>query len=74
MPHGERAIERNERRHLRLRRTRAARRHRAANDKNAQGELYLTDTVSLLVAASYRVVPGVAVDYRLVSASTTGRS
>jgi bifunctional UDP-N-acetylglucosamine pyrophosphorylase/glucosamine-1-phosphate N-acetyltransferase len=35
-------------------------------DKNAQGELYLTDTVSLLVAASYRVVPVLAVDYRLV--------
>jgi bifunctional UDP-N-acetylglucosamine pyrophosphorylase/glucosamine-1-phosphate N-acetyltransferase len=35
-------------------------------DKNAQGELYLTDTVSLLVAASFRVVPVLAVDYRLV--------
>ena len=36
------------------------------DDKNAQGELYLTDTVGLLVAASYRVVPVQAVDYRLV--------
>jgi bifunctional UDP-N-acetylglucosamine pyrophosphorylase/glucosamine-1-phosphate N-acetyltransferase len=35
-------------------------------NKNAQGELYLTDTVGLLVAASYRVVPVAAVDYRLV--------
>ena len=35
-------------------------------DKNAQGELYLTDTVGLLVAASFRVVPVQAVDYRLV--------
>jgi bifunctional UDP-N-acetylglucosamine pyrophosphorylase/glucosamine-1-phosphate N-acetyltransferase len=36
------------------------------SDNNAQGELYLTDTVSLLAAASYRVVPVLAVDYRLV--------
>ena len=36
------------------------------SDKNAQAEFYLTDTVSLLVAASYRVVPVLAVDYRLV--------
>jgi bifunctional UDP-N-acetylglucosamine pyrophosphorylase / glucosamine-1-phosphate N-acetyltransferase len=35
-------------------------------DANAQGELYLTDTVGLLVAGSYRVVPVQAVDYRLV--------
>jgi bifunctional UDP-N-acetylglucosamine pyrophosphorylase/glucosamine-1-phosphate N-acetyltransferase len=35
-------------------------------DQNAQGELYLTDTVGLLVAGSYRVVPVGAVDYRLV--------
>jgi bifunctional UDP-N-acetylglucosamine pyrophosphorylase / glucosamine-1-phosphate N-acetyltransferase len=35
-------------------------------DKNAQGELYLTDTVALLVAGSYRVVPVLAVDHRLV--------
>jgi bifunctional UDP-N-acetylglucosamine pyrophosphorylase/glucosamine-1-phosphate N-acetyltransferase len=36
------------------------------SNKNAQAEFYLTDTVSLLVAASYRVVPVMAVDYRLV--------
>ncbi len=36
------------------------------NDKNAQGELYLTDTVGLLVAGSYRVVPVEVTDYRLV--------
>jgi bifunctional UDP-N-acetylglucosamine pyrophosphorylase / glucosamine-1-phosphate N-acetyltransferase len=36
------------------------------SDKNAQGELYLTDTVGLLVAGSHRVVPVQAVDYRLV--------
>jgi bifunctional UDP-N-acetylglucosamine pyrophosphorylase/glucosamine-1-phosphate N-acetyltransferase len=36
------------------------------DDKNAQGELYLTDTIGLLVAGSYRVVPVQAVDYRLV--------
>jgi bifunctional UDP-N-acetylglucosamine pyrophosphorylase/glucosamine-1-phosphate N-acetyltransferase len=35
-------------------------------DENAQGEFYLTDTVELLVAGSYRVVPVQAVDYRLV--------
>ena len=35
-------------------------------DANAQGELYLTDTVGLLVAGSYRVVPVGAVDYRRV--------
>jgi bifunctional UDP-N-acetylglucosamine pyrophosphorylase/glucosamine-1-phosphate N-acetyltransferase len=35
------------------------------SDKNAQGELYLTDTVGLLVAGSFRVVPVHAVDYRL---------
>jgi bifunctional UDP-N-acetylglucosamine pyrophosphorylase / glucosamine-1-phosphate N-acetyltransferase len=35
-------------------------------DKNAQGELYLTDTVGLLVAGSYRVVPVLALDHRLV--------
>jgi bifunctional UDP-N-acetylglucosamine pyrophosphorylase/glucosamine-1-phosphate N-acetyltransferase len=35
-------------------------------DDNAQRELYLTDTVGLLVAQSYRVVPVEAVDYRLV--------
>jgi bifunctional UDP-N-acetylglucosamine pyrophosphorylase / glucosamine-1-phosphate N-acetyltransferase len=35
-------------------------------DENAQGEFYLTDTVGLLVAGSYRVVPVQAVDYRLV--------
>jgi bifunctional UDP-N-acetylglucosamine pyrophosphorylase/glucosamine-1-phosphate N-acetyltransferase len=33
---------------------------------NAQGELYLTDTVGLLAAGSRRVVPVAAVDYRLV--------
>ncbi len=36
------------------------------SDQNAQGELYLTDTVGLLVAGSHRVVPVQAVDYRLV--------
>lgn len=36
------------------------------DDKNAQGELYLTDTIGLLVAESYRVVPVEAIDYRLV--------
>ena len=36
------------------------------DDQNAQGELYLTDTIGLLVAGSYRVVPVQAVDYRLV--------
>jgi bifunctional UDP-N-acetylglucosamine pyrophosphorylase/glucosamine-1-phosphate N-acetyltransferase len=36
------------------------------DDRNAQGELYLTDTVGLLVGASYRCVPVQAVDYRLV--------
>ena len=36
------------------------------SDENAQGELYLTDTVGLLVAGSRRVVPVQAVDYRLV--------
>ncbi len=36
------------------------------DDDNAQGELYLTDTIGLLVAASRRVVPVQAVDYRLV--------
>jgi bifunctional UDP-N-acetylglucosamine pyrophosphorylase/glucosamine-1-phosphate N-acetyltransferase len=36
------------------------------DDKNAQGELYLTDTIGLLVAGSYRVVPVQAVDHRLV--------
>ena len=36
------------------------------DDKNAQGELYLTDTIGLLVDGSYRVVPVAAVDYRLV--------
>jgi bifunctional UDP-N-acetylglucosamine pyrophosphorylase/glucosamine-1-phosphate N-acetyltransferase len=35
-------------------------------DHNAQGELYLTDTVELLVADSHRVVPVQAVDFRLV--------
>jgi bifunctional UDP-N-acetylglucosamine pyrophosphorylase/glucosamine-1-phosphate N-acetyltransferase len=35
-------------------------------DDNVQGELYLTDTVGLLVADSHRVVPVEAVDYRLV--------
>jgi len=35
-------------------------------DANAQGELYLTDTIALLVDASYRVVPVAAQDYRLV--------
>jgi bifunctional UDP-N-acetylglucosamine pyrophosphorylase / glucosamine-1-phosphate N-acetyltransferase len=35
-------------------------------DDNAQGELYLTDMVGLLVAASYRVVPVHACDHRLV--------
>jgi bifunctional UDP-N-acetylglucosamine pyrophosphorylase/glucosamine-1-phosphate N-acetyltransferase len=35
-------------------------------DDNAQRELYLTDTVELLVADSHRVVPVGAVDYRLV--------
>jgi bifunctional UDP-N-acetylglucosamine pyrophosphorylase/glucosamine-1-phosphate N-acetyltransferase len=35
-------------------------------DDNAQRELYLTDTVELLVADSHRVVPVEAVDYRLV--------
>jgi bifunctional UDP-N-acetylglucosamine pyrophosphorylase/glucosamine-1-phosphate N-acetyltransferase len=36
------------------------------DDNNAQGELYLTDTIGLLVRASHRVVPVQAVDYRLV--------
>lgn len=36
------------------------------SDRNAQNELYLTDTVGLLVADSHRVVPVHAVDYRLV--------
>jgi bifunctional UDP-N-acetylglucosamine pyrophosphorylase/glucosamine-1-phosphate N-acetyltransferase len=36
------------------------------DDDNAQGELYLTDTIGLLVASSYRVVPVQAVDHRLV--------
>jgi len=36
------------------------------NDKNAQGELYLTDTVGLLAGASFRCVPVQAVDYRFV--------
>jgi bifunctional UDP-N-acetylglucosamine pyrophosphorylase/glucosamine-1-phosphate N-acetyltransferase len=36
------------------------------SDGNAQNELYLTDTVGLLVADSHRVVPVAAVDYRLV--------
>jgi bifunctional UDP-N-acetylglucosamine pyrophosphorylase/glucosamine-1-phosphate N-acetyltransferase len=35
-------------------------------DDNAQRELYLTDTIALLVAASYRVAPVVAPDYRAV--------
>jgi bifunctional UDP-N-acetylglucosamine pyrophosphorylase/glucosamine-1-phosphate N-acetyltransferase len=35
-------------------------------DDNVQRELYLTDTVGLLVADSHRVVPVEAVDYRLV--------
>jgi bifunctional UDP-N-acetylglucosamine pyrophosphorylase/glucosamine-1-phosphate N-acetyltransferase len=35
-------------------------------DRNVQGELYLTDTVGLLVEGSYRVVGVHAVDYRLV--------
>jgi bifunctional UDP-N-acetylglucosamine pyrophosphorylase/glucosamine-1-phosphate N-acetyltransferase len=38
----------------------------ALNDRNVQGELYLTDTIELLVAGSYRVAPVEAVDYRLV--------
>jgi bifunctional UDP-N-acetylglucosamine pyrophosphorylase/glucosamine-1-phosphate N-acetyltransferase len=38
----------------------------ALSDQNAQGELYLTDTVGLLVEGSYRVVGVHAVDYRLV--------
>jgi bifunctional UDP-N-acetylglucosamine pyrophosphorylase/glucosamine-1-phosphate N-acetyltransferase len=36
------------------------------DDSNAQGELYLTDTIGLLVAGSYRIAPVQAVDYRLV--------
>ena len=36
------------------------------DDHNAQGEFYLTDTIALLVAASRRVVPVLAPDYRLV--------
>jgi bifunctional UDP-N-acetylglucosamine pyrophosphorylase/glucosamine-1-phosphate N-acetyltransferase len=36
------------------------------DDQNAQGELYLTDTIGLLVADSRRIVPVQAVDYRLV--------
>jgi bifunctional UDP-N-acetylglucosamine pyrophosphorylase/glucosamine-1-phosphate N-acetyltransferase len=36
------------------------------SDRNVQGELYLTDTVELLVEDSYRVVGVHAVDYRLV--------
>jgi bifunctional UDP-N-acetylglucosamine pyrophosphorylase/glucosamine-1-phosphate N-acetyltransferase len=35
-------------------------------DDNAQGELYLTDTVGLFAAQSKRVVPVVAADYRAV--------
>jgi bifunctional UDP-N-acetylglucosamine pyrophosphorylase/glucosamine-1-phosphate N-acetyltransferase len=35
-------------------------------DQNAQGELYLTDMVGLLLAESYRIVPVQAVDHRLV--------
>jgi bifunctional UDP-N-acetylglucosamine pyrophosphorylase/glucosamine-1-phosphate N-acetyltransferase len=38
----------------------------ALSDQNVQGELYLTDTVGLLVEGSYRVVGVHAVDYRLV--------
>jgi bifunctional UDP-N-acetylglucosamine pyrophosphorylase/glucosamine-1-phosphate N-acetyltransferase len=36
------------------------------SDDNAQRELYLTDTIALLVADSHRVAPVQAVDYRLV--------
>jgi len=36
------------------------------SDDNAQRELYLTDTVELLIAAGCRVVPVVADDYRAV--------
>jgi bifunctional UDP-N-acetylglucosamine pyrophosphorylase/glucosamine-1-phosphate N-acetyltransferase len=36
------------------------------DDQNAQGELYLTDTIGLLVADSHRIVPVLTVDYRLV--------
>jgi bifunctional UDP-N-acetylglucosamine pyrophosphorylase / glucosamine-1-phosphate N-acetyltransferase len=35
-------------------------------DRNAQGELYLTDTIGLLVASSYRVAAVGASDYRFV--------
>ncbi len=35
-------------------------------DQNAQRELYLTDTIGLLVGASYRVAAVSATDYRLV--------
>jgi bifunctional UDP-N-acetylglucosamine pyrophosphorylase/glucosamine-1-phosphate N-acetyltransferase len=35
-------------------------------DDNAQSELYLTDTVELLIAAGMRVVPVECADYRLV--------
>ncbi len=35
-------------------------------DDNAQRELYLTDTVELLIAAGLRVAPAVCADYRLV--------
>jgi bifunctional UDP-N-acetylglucosamine pyrophosphorylase / glucosamine-1-phosphate N-acetyltransferase len=35
-------------------------------DDNAQRELYLTDTVELLIAAGLRVVPVVCADFRLV--------
>jgi bifunctional UDP-N-acetylglucosamine pyrophosphorylase/glucosamine-1-phosphate N-acetyltransferase len=35
-------------------------------DNNAQGELYLTDTVELLIGASFRCAPVQALDYRLV--------
>jgi bifunctional UDP-N-acetylglucosamine pyrophosphorylase/glucosamine-1-phosphate N-acetyltransferase len=36
------------------------------DDRNAQNELYLTDTIALLVAGSLRVVPVEAADYRNV--------
>ena len=35
-------------------------------DDNAQRELYLTDTVALLLAAGLQVVPVACADYRLV--------
>ena len=47
---------------LRLPRRRALARARAAEPKNAQGELYLTDAIEILVAAGEKVAAHVAPD------------